>query len=76
MSTVFRFSGSRFREARLRAGLSQRRIGYELGITNSSVLDWEWNRSMPTSDKLPQIAEILGVEIKDLFEEVPNEVQD
>lgn len=76
MTTAFRFSGEKLKAARLAAKLSQRQVGYKLDITNSSVLDWERNRSMPTADKLPAIAEILGVEIKDLFEEVSHEVQD
>lgn len=70
---MFRFSGTKLKAARLAAGFSQRRLAQQLGIANTSLGAWERNIAKPTAGKLPQIAEILGVEIKDLFEEVPDD---
>lgn len=71
-----RFGGAKLKAAREAAGLSQRQLAYRLDVATSTVSRWEKAICDPISDRLPQIAEILGVEIKDLFEEVPDEVQD
>ncbi|MEU8271568.1 helix-turn-helix transcriptional regulator [Sphaerisporangium sp. NPDC049002] len=76
MSTISRFSREKLRRARLSAGLSQRQLAYCLDVSSSSVLRWEQGTCSPIADRLPQIAEILGIEIKDLFEEASDEVQD
>lgn len=70
MTIVSRFSGGKFKAARNAAGLSQRQFAYRLNVSSSSVLRWEKRACNPVADKLPAIAEILGIEITDLFEEV------
>lgn len=70
------FSGRKLRTARLSAELSLRKLAYRLNVSSTTTSRWESYVCAPSSDRLPQIAAILDVKIEDLFEEVPDEVQD
>lgn len=50
--------------------LSQERLAELLGIDRSAVAKWETGKAMPTADKLPELARILGCTIDDLFKSV------
>lgn len=71
-----RFSGEKLKAAREAAGLSQRRLCYILDVSTATVHRWELGHNNPAKYRWSQLAGILGVEIEDLLEEVPNEVQD
>jgi len=47
--------------------MSQERLAELLGIDRSAVAKWETGKAMPTADKLPELARILGCTIDDLF---------
>lgn len=53
---------------RLNAGLSQVELAEKLCVTQATVSQWESGRILPSTEKLPKIAEILGCNIADLFE--------
>ncbi|MEU1733336.1 helix-turn-helix transcriptional regulator [Streptosporangium sp. NPDC020145] len=67
------FSGAKLKAAREAAELSQRRLCYTLDVSTATVHRWELGHTNPAQWRWSQIAEILGVEIEDLTEEVPNE---
>ena len=53
---------------REKAHISQSKFAAILGVTQASVSMWEAGVAMPRTDKLPEIAKILGCEIGELFE--------
>ena len=48
-------------------GISQKDFAVSLGVTESAVSHWESRRYLPTTDKLKQISEILGVTMDELM---------
>ena len=52
---------------RLSKGLTQDALAELLNVTRSTVAMWESQASIPTSDKLPKLAKILGCTIDDLY---------
>lgn len=60
---------SYFKELRERAGLTQIQLAAALNVSQSTVSQWETGAALPTTDKLPKLAEILGCRIDDLFRE-------
>ena len=52
---------------RKKAGLSQQYIAAYLGVTQGAVSQWEKGQAMPSADKLPQLAQILGCTVDELF---------
>jgi transcriptional regulator with XRE-family HTH domain len=59
---------TRIRELRQQVGISQNELARRMGLKNTSVIQWERGSNMPSADKLPKLAEILGVEISDLYD--------
>lgn len=58
------------RSLREAAGLTQVELAAELGYQSSSIVTmWESGDRKVPSDKLPQLARILGCTINDLFED-------
>jgi transcriptional regulator with XRE-family HTH domain len=55
------------RALRISAGLSQKEFAEALGLSQVSVWQWEHGESLPTADKLPAIAKVLGCTINELF---------
>lgn len=56
-------------ELRKRAGLTQLNLAEHLNVDRSTVAKWESGEVMPTADKLPRIAKVLGCSIDDLFKD-------
>ena len=56
----------RLRRAR---GLTQKALGERAGVTLQAVQGWE-KGSVPRAEKLPRLAEVLGVEPVDLDEAI------
>lgn len=52
---------------RARVGLSMQALGDRLGVTSGAVSAWETGRNIPSADKLPALAEVLGCSMEDLF---------
>jgi transcriptional regulator with XRE-family HTH domain len=60
--------GENIKRLRIEAGLTQRALAYELGVSIQAVSKWEQSRSYPDLDLIPKIAQLLGVGIDALFE--------
>ena len=60
--------GENIKRLRIGAGLTQRALAYELGVSIQAVSKWEQSRSYPDLDLIPKIAQLLGVGIDALFE--------
>jgi len=56
------------KKLREKAGLKQTDLAGMLKIGQSTVAMWETGETMPRTDKLPALAEILGCTIDELFE--------
>lgn len=53
--------GSRIRQARKQAGLSQAELGRMLGLSSQAVSQWETGKTIPESDRLADIARLTDV---------------
>lgn len=53
------FFGDRIREGRKAAGLTQRQLAQQLGVTNTSISNWEKGLSRPDADMIQKLCQIL-----------------
>ena len=60
--------GKKIKQLRFKAGLTQEQLGEKLGLGAQAVSKWETSVAMPDIALLPQIAEVFGVSIDDLFD--------
>lgn len=60
--------GKRVRELRKKCGLTQAQLAEKVNLTDESVSRLETGKSIPSVEKLNQIATALNAEIRDLFE--------
>lgn len=60
----------RIEELRRARGMTQRELAAALGVSSMAVSKWELGRCAPATDKLPDLARVLGVKIGELFGEV------
>jgi transcriptional regulator with XRE-family HTH domain len=58
--------GDRLREARVAAGMTQEQLGFELGVTKSSVSAWENGRETPSFRMLPELRRQLRRSLDEL----------
>ena len=66
---VLKAVGNRIREARSRAGLTQKDLGAKAGHTQSYIYEVETGRTNVTLRTLANLADALGMEVRDLFQE-------
>ena len=52
---------------RKQKGMSQEELSKKLGLTQGTISQWENGVTLPTADKLPEIAKVLDCTIDDLF---------
>lgn len=52
---------------REKIGLTQIELAIALHVKQASVSRWENGESMPSADKLPEIAKVLHCRIEDLY---------
>lgn len=57
---------------RRRAGLTVAQLAERLSVTRATIYFWEQGRYLPNAGLLPELAEILGCTIDELFTD-PNE---
>lgn len=63
-----RFDRHRLRAVRRAADLHQSKLAEALGLgSHVSVAGWESGKSFPPAEKMPAIAQVLGMDIDDLF---------
>ena len=55
------------KELRKKAALTQAELAEAVGVTQSTVSQWESGTAFPRADKLPKLAEVLGCSVADLF---------
>lgn len=61
------FFGEKIRRARKAAGLTQRQLAQQLGVSNTSVSNWEKDLSRPDADLLQALCAVLGVQPNDFY---------
>ncbi len=59
--------GARIREARTRAGLTQKKVAELLSVSNHSVWCWEAGKMKPNADHLIDLAYLFEVSTESLF---------
>ncbi|WP_426999182.1 helix-turn-helix transcriptional regulator [Pseudarthrobacter sp. N5] len=59
--------GSRIREIRLGQGLTQEALGLEAGMDRRTIIRIEWGEISIAYERLWEIADVLGVDVADLF---------
>ena len=55
------------KELRKKAGFTQAKFAEAVGVTQSTVSQWESGKVLPDTAKLPKLAEVLGCSVADLF---------
>lgn len=65
--------GARIREIRIAQDLSQEALGLEAGLHRSMIIGIEWGRRSVAYERLWDIADVLGVDIRELFTTPSNE---
>lgn len=56
-----------FLSARLKAGLSQAAVAEKIGVTATSVCQWETGKTMPRASLLRTIADLYGCTVDELL---------
>lgn len=51
----------------LKAGLSQSDLAKALNITQGAVSQWKKGIALPRSDKIPELAKVLGCSVDELY---------
>lgn len=59
--------GNKIAQLRRKHSLTQEALAKTLGVTNQAVSKWESNQSCPDIALLPQIADLFGVTLDELF---------
>ena len=59
--------GERILEYRREHRINQQKFGQMLGVTSQAVSKWERDVCCPDISLLPELAEVLGVELRELF---------
>ncbi len=60
---------SRLRLLRCQKGLTQQQVAKTLSLTVQAVSKWETGKNLPDIALLPEIADLYGVSIDELFRE-------
>ena len=63
------------RKFRAIKGISQQNVADILEIDRRTYINWEKDESDIKSEYIPKIAEIFGIEIKDLFTDSKNKIE-
>ena len=59
--------GEKILQYRRKHGMNQQKFGEMLGVTSQAVSKWERDVCCPDISLLPELAEVLGIEINELF---------
>lgn len=59
--------GDKLREARVATGMTQEKLGFELGVTKASVSAWETGREVPSFRLLNTLRETLNCSLDNLI---------
>lgn len=61
------FFGDIIRSARKSAGLTQRQLAERIGVSNTSVSNWEKNLSKPDADMIQRLCALLHLQPNDFY---------
>ncbi|MBO7667067.1 MAG: helix-turn-helix transcriptional regulator [Firmicutes bacterium] len=61
------------RQRRKAAGMTIEELAAAVGCSRQAAGFWETGQTLPTADRLPEIARALGCSIDDLFTEIINQ---
>ena len=64
---ILKAVGNRLREARGKAGLTQKQLGDRAGVKQSYIFELERGRTNITLNTLVKMADVLGMDIRDLL---------
>lgn len=59
--------GSRIREIRVSQGLTQMSLALEAGLSRNMIIGIEWGQKSLAYERLWDIADVLGVDVRDFF---------
>lgn len=55
------------RAARINRDLTQAEFARKIGVSESTIRNWESNKSAPRADLMPKICNVLNCEIEDII---------
>ena len=58
-----------FKQARINAGLSVRKVMKALNVSDAAVYQWETGVFLPSKKRLPEIAKLYGVTVDELLKD-------
>ena len=61
------FFGEKIRNARKALGLTQRQLADRLGVSNTSISNWEKGLSRPDVDMIQKLCEVLRLQPNDFY---------
>lgn len=64
-----------FKEARVRAGLTQREAAEKLGITSAAISMWESGKNSPRFTRIKELAALYGVAVSEIMGDGNNDDQ-
>lgn len=64
-----------FKEARVRAGMTQREAAEKLGITSAAISMWESGKNSPRFKRIKELAALYGVPVSDIMGDGNNDDQ-
>ena len=64
---VTKYVGAQIRKYRKKAGLTQKELGFRIGVKHNTISGYENGTNEPEQNTLFAIADVLGVSINDLF---------
>jgi transcriptional regulator with XRE-family HTH domain len=63
--------GDHIRHARRQLGLSQQDLATRVGVTRSTIIQWESGATEPSSKKLGLVAHVVGLRLEELLADPP-----
>ena len=61
----------RIRELMEQRGMQRVKLAAAMGVSPACVTKWVQGTALPSADKLPKLAELLGCSIDELFDQRP-----
>jgi transcriptional regulator with XRE-family HTH domain len=68
--------GDHIRHARRQLGLSQQDLASRVGVTRSTIIQWESGATEPSSKKLGLVAHVVGLRLEELLADPPEPVRE
>lgn len=60
---------SRIKEIRESKGMRQNFLADKVGVKQQTLSDWEYDRTLPKITDAYKLADVLGVDVRDLYKE-------